>query len=108
MVREAERRSPDVAERQARIRAATRTGRAAVKSRQEAQVRLTEALRRLIRDGLSIRQAAERVGVAYREARQQIRAAEVAETRLEPAHDQDQHERVGEGIAQPSADEETR
>ena len=79
MVREAERRSPDVAERQARIRAATRAGRAAVKSRQEAQTRLTEALRRLIRDGLSIREAAERVGVPYHEARQLIRAAEVAE-----------------------------
>jgi molybdenum-dependent DNA-binding transcriptional regulator ModE len=56
-----------------------------VKSRHEAQGRLTEALRRLIRDGLSIREAAERVGVAYHEARQLIRAAEVTEKRFEPA-----------------------
>lgn len=85
LVREAERRRPDVAERKARIRTATRAGRAAVKSRHEAQGRLTEALRRLIRDGLSIREAAERVGVAYHEARQLIRAAEVTEKRFEPA-----------------------
>lgn len=87
IVREAERRRPDVAERQARVRAATRAGRTAVKSRQEAQVRLTEALRRLTRDGLSIREAAERVGVTCHEARQLIRAAEVAERRLEPTQD---------------------
>ncbi len=80
-----ERRSPDVAERQARIRTATRVGRAAVKSRQEAQRRLTGALRQLISDGLSIREAAERVGVTYHEARQLIRAAEVTDKGLEPA-----------------------
>lgn len=78
-LQEAERQSPDVAERQARVRAATRAGRAAVKSRQEAQSRLTTALRRLIADGLSIRGASERVGLPYHEARQLIRAAEVAD-----------------------------
>jgi hypothetical protein len=44
-------------------------------------------LRRLIRDGLSIHDAAERVGVPYLEARQLIRAAEVADKRLEPTQD---------------------
>jgi plasmid maintenance system antidote protein VapI len=85
LIREAESRTPGVAERLARIRAATRAGRAAVKSRQEAQTRLTAALRRLIRDGLSIREAAERLGVAYHEARQLIRAAELADKHREPA-----------------------
>jgi len=79
LVREAERGSPDVAAQRARIRAATRTGRAAAKSRQEAQKRLTDALRQLIRDGLSIREAADRVGLPYHDARQLIRAAEVAD-----------------------------
>lgn len=87
LVREAESGTPGFGERQSRIRAATRAGRAALKSRQAAQKRLTDALRRLIRDGLSIRDAAERVGVAYHEARQLIRAAEVTDKRLEPAQD---------------------
>lgn len=78
-VREAQRRSPEVAGRRARIGAATRAGQAAVKSRQEAQRRLITALRRLIADGLSIRDASERLGLPYHEARQLIRAAEVAE-----------------------------
>lgn len=78
-VREAERRSPEVTQRRARIRAATRVGLVAVKSREQAQDRLTDALRRLLREDLSIREAAERVGVNYHEARRLIRAAEVAE-----------------------------
>ena len=78
-MREAERRSPEVAERRARVRAATRAGRVALKSRAEAQFRMAEALRRLLREGLSIREAAELVGVTYHEARCLIRAAEVAE-----------------------------
>ncbi|MDP9223620.1 MAG: hypothetical protein M3P18_07135 [Actinomycetota bacterium] len=90
IVREAESRTPVVAERLARICAATCAGRAAVKSRQDAQRRLTEALRRLIGDGLSIREAAERVRWSYHEARQLIRAAEVAEKHRESAYDQDE------------------
>lgn len=78
-VLEAERRSPGVIERQARIRAATRNGRAAFRSRQEAQRRLADALRRLIHEGLSISEASERVGLPYHEARRLIRAAEVAD-----------------------------
>jgi len=50
-----------------------------LKSRAEAQFRMAEALRRLLREGLSIREAAELVGVTYHEARCLIRAAEVAE-----------------------------
>lgn len=82
LVLEAESGAPGFAEHQSRIRAATRAGRAALKSRQVAQRRLTDALRRLIRDGLSIREAAERVGVGYHEGRQLIRAAEVTDKRL--------------------------
>lgn len=78
-VREAERRSPEVAQRRAGIRAATRAGRLALNSRAQAQDRLTDALRRLLREDLSIREAAERVGVNFHEARRLIRAAEVAE-----------------------------
>lgn len=83
-VREAQRRSPEVAGRRARIGAATRAGRAAVKSRHQAQSRLITALRRLIADGLSIRDASERLGLPYHEARQLIRAAEVAERTATP------------------------
>ena len=68
-IREAERRSPQVAEIRARIRRAVRVGRAAVQSREQAQSRLADALRRLIGEGLSIREAAERVGVAFYDAR---------------------------------------
>ncbi len=38
-----------------------------------------DALRRLIAEGLSVRESAERVGVRFREARSLIRAAEVAD-----------------------------
>jgi hypothetical protein len=41
----------------------------AVQSREQAQSRLADALRRLIGEGLSIREAAERVGVAFYDAR---------------------------------------
>jgi hypothetical protein len=68
-IREAERRSPQVAEIRARIRRAVRVGRAAVQSREQAQSRLADALRRLIGEGLSIREAAERVGVTFYDAR---------------------------------------
>ncbi len=37
-----------------------------------------DASRRLIAEGLSVRESAERVGVSYHEARSLIRAAEVA------------------------------
>lgn len=78
-VRDAERRSPEAVEKRARIRRATRSGKSAAKAREQAERRLTDALRRLIADDLSIRESAERVGVAYHAARSLIRAAEVAE-----------------------------
>ncbi len=77
LFREAERRSPEAAQRRARIRAATRTGKAALRARAAAEQRILDALRRLIAEDLSIRAAAERVGVGYHQARQLIRAAEV-------------------------------
>lgn len=79
LVRETERRSPEAVERRVRIRRATRAGKAANKSRKQATRRLVDALRRLIAEGLSVRESAERVGVSYHEARGLIRAAEVAD-----------------------------
>lgn len=76
-VLEAERRSPEAARRRARIRAATRTGKAALQARAVAEQRLVDALRRLLDEELSIRAAAERLGVGYHQARQLVRAAEV-------------------------------
>jgi len=76
-VREAERRSPEAARRRARIRAATRSGKAALKARAIAEQRLLDALRQLLNEQLSIRTAAEQVGVGYHQALQLIRAAEV-------------------------------
>jgi hypothetical protein len=78
-VRQAERRSPEAAEKRARLRSATRAGRSAAKAREQADGRLTDALRRLIAEDLSIRESAERVGVAYHAARSLIRAADVAD-----------------------------
>lgn len=78
-VRDAERRSPEAVERRARIRRASRVGSSAVKSREQAERRLTDALRSLVKEGLSIRASAERVGVTYREARMLIRSAEVSD-----------------------------
>lgn len=79
LVREAEHRSPEASERRARLRGATRAGKGAVKSREQAERRLVDALRRLLAEGLSIRESAERVGVNYHEARGLIHAAEVAD-----------------------------
>ena len=76
-VREAERRSPEAAERRTCIRVATRVGRAALKSRAIAEQRLVDALRKLLNEELSIRTAAEQVGVGYHQALQLIRAADV-------------------------------
>jgi len=78
-VRQAERRSPEAAEKRARIRRATRAGKSAAKASEQAERRLTDALGRLIAEGLSIRESAERVGVTYHAARSLIRAAEVAD-----------------------------
>ena len=66
-------------QRSAPIRRATRAGKSAVKAREQAGRRLVDALRRLIADGLSIRESAERVGVTYHAARSLIRAADVAD-----------------------------
>lgn len=79
--RQAERRSLEATERRGRIRSATRAGKAAVRSREQAEARLVDALRRLVAEGLSIRESAERVGVTYHEARGLIRAAEVVDAR---------------------------
>ena len=78
-VRDAERRSPEAVEKRARIRRAGRAGKRAVTSREQAETRLTAALRSLVEEGLSIRASAESVGVTYREARMLIRRAEVAD-----------------------------
>jgi molybdenum-dependent DNA-binding transcriptional regulator ModE len=79
LVSDAEQRSPEAGERRARIRAATRAGKGAVRSREQATRRLVDALRRLLAEGLSVRKSADRVGVTYHEARTLIRAAEVAD-----------------------------
>jgi hypothetical protein len=78
-VRQAERRSPEAAEKRARLRSATHAGKSAAKAREQAERRLTDALRRLVAEKISIRESAERVGVTYHEARSLIRAAEVAD-----------------------------
>lgn len=78
-IRQAAHRSPEAAERQARLRSATRAGKSAAKACEQAERRLADALRRLIAEGLSIRESAERVGVTYHAARSLIRAAEVAD-----------------------------
>ena len=78
-IREAERRSPEVAGKSARIRRATRAGKSATRALEQAERRLADALRRLIAEDLSLRESAERVGVAYHAARSLIRAAEVAD-----------------------------
>jgi hypothetical protein len=46
-------------------RAATRSGRAAVKAREAADLRMVDALIGLLHAGMSVRTAAERVGVGY-------------------------------------------
>jgi hypothetical protein len=78
-IREAERRSPEAAEKRARIRRATRAGKSATRAREQAERRLADALRRLIAEDFSIRESAERVGVTYNVARSLIRAADVAD-----------------------------
>ena len=79
LVRETAHWSPEAAERRARIDGATRAGKGAVKSREQAKRRLVDALRRFLAEGLSVRESAERVGVSCHEARSLIRAAEVAD-----------------------------
>lgn len=73
LIREAQRSLPETAARREAIRAATRSGRAAVKAREAADVRLADALDRLLDAGLSIREAADRIGVSYHQARQLLR-----------------------------------
>jgi hypothetical protein len=73
LVRAAERSQPETAQRRELIRAATRSGRAAVKAREAADLRLKEALNRLLDAGLTIREAADRVGLGYHQARQALR-----------------------------------
>jgi len=73
LVGEAERSQPEAAQRRELIRAATRSGRAAVKAREAADLRLIDALNRLLDAGLTIRDAADRVGLGYHQARQLLR-----------------------------------
>lgn len=77
LVRDNERSRPEIAQRRELIRAATRSGRAAVKAREAADHRLADALSRLLDAGLSIREAADRIGLGHHQARQLIRAADV-------------------------------
>lgn len=79
LVREHERQSPEVIQRRARIQVATRTGRAAIKARSQAEERLVTALNGMLGEGLSIRDAAHRIGLGYHQARQLIRASGVAQ-----------------------------
>ena len=78
-VRKAQAHSPQAAQRRTRISAATRSGRSAVKAREQAEGRLVDALSRLVSAGLSVREAADRLGVTYFEARTLLRAADVAD-----------------------------
>lgn len=73
LIREAERSSPEATQRRELVRAATRSGRAAVKARDAAEMRLVDALNRLLNAGLSIRDASERIGISYHHARQLLR-----------------------------------
>lgn len=73
LTRKTEHSRPETQQRRELIRAATRSGRAALKSREAAELRLTEALNRLLDAGLTIRDAAERVGLGYHQARQLLR-----------------------------------
>lgn len=74
LMRDAERSQAEAVQRRKLIRAATRTGRAAVKAREAADLRVVDALIRLLHAGMSVRAAAERVGVGYHQARQLLRA----------------------------------
>jgi hypothetical protein len=73
LIRDAERSSPEAAQRRQVIRAATRSGRAAVKARAAADLRLVDALHRLLDTGMTIREAADRLGLGYHPARQLLR-----------------------------------
>lgn len=73
LVRDAERSQPEAAQRRELIRAATRSGRAAVKAREAADLRVKDALNRLLDAGLSILEASERIGISYHEARRLLR-----------------------------------
>lgn len=75
LIRDAERSLPEAAQRRQLIRAATRSGRAAVKAREAAEIRAIDALHRLLDAGLSIRKAADRIGLDYHQARQLLRPA---------------------------------
>jgi molybdenum-dependent DNA-binding transcriptional regulator ModE len=77
LMRDAERSQAEAVQRRERIRAATRSSRAAVTAREAADLRLVDALIGLLHAGMSVRTAAERVGVGYHQARQLIGAAEV-------------------------------
>ena len=78
-MRDAELRSPEVTQRRARIRAATRAGRGRREVPRAIPGPIADALRRLLQECLNIRESAELVGVTYHEARCLIRAAEAAE-----------------------------
>jgi hypothetical protein len=73
LVREAEQASPEATQRRELIRAATRTGRAPVKAREAADLRLVAALNRLLDAGLSIREVSGKVGIGYHQGRQLLR-----------------------------------
>lgn len=73
LVGDVERSRPEAARRRDVIRGATRSGRSAVKARAVADLRLIEALNHLLGAGLSIRTAADRIGLGYGQARQLLR-----------------------------------
>jgi hypothetical protein len=73
LVSDAERSRPKADQRRELIRAATRSGRAAIKARAAADQRLRDALTRLLDAGLTIRDAADRLELGYDQARQVLR-----------------------------------
>jgi hypothetical protein len=73
LVREAHHSSPEAVQRRELIRVATRAGRTAVKARAAAELRLIDALNRMFEAGLSIREASDRIGIGYHQARQLLR-----------------------------------
>jgi hypothetical protein len=73
LIRDVERSSAEAVQSRELVRAATRSGRAAVKAREAAELRLVGALCRLLDAGLSIRESSERIGIGYHQARQLLR-----------------------------------
>lgn len=73
LVRQRENAAPEAVARRSRITRATRAGRTAVRAQADAERRIVAALGDLLAEELTIREAAERVGITYHRARQLLR-----------------------------------